>query len=168
MPINHDEGRLLAGLRLIPAVAGRRDLTFVLTNLTHPTVAPHRMNLVRDHPLLSYGAVANSWKATNFGCWFHAGRVFEADRDAIRASFAWDGDLYGWDEAVAYTRRPVVIITDASPPRRFDYWQPNTVYQGVTWLRMVDGVLVGGYQETTTRADVINWDENGIPGEPLI
>lgn len=167
VPIRRDEGRLLAGLRLLPAVTGRRDLTFVLTNLTHPSVAAHKMNLVRDHPLLAHGAVANSWKATNFGCWYHAGCAFEADYGVVRASFAWDGDLYGWDEAVAYTRGPVVIVTDAKPARRFDYWQPGTVYQGVTWLQMVDGVLEGGYQDTTTRADVIKWDEEGIPGGPL-
>lgn len=169
IPIRRDEGRLLAGLRLLPAAdeGGRRDLTFVLTNLTHPSVAVDQMNLVRDHPFLTYGAVANSWKATNFGCWYHPGGLFTADHDVVRASFAWDGDLYGWDEAVAYTRRPIVIITNAKPARRFDYWHPDTVYQGVTWLQMVDGVLEGGYKETTTRADVIKWDEEGIPGGPL-
>lgn len=167
IPIYNNEGRLLAGLRLLPAVTGRRDLTFVLTNLTHPTIPAHKMNTVRDHPFLAYGALANSWKATNFGCWFHHGCVYEAEHDVIRSSFAWDGDLYGWDEAVAYTRKPVVIITEAKPPRRFDYWQPDTVYKEVTWLQMVDGVLCGGYQETTTRADVIAWDRTGIPGGPL-
>ncbi|KAF3763051.1 hypothetical protein M406DRAFT_73704 [Cryphonectria parasitica EP155] len=167
VPIQHNEGRLLAGLRLLPAVTGRRDLTFILTNLTHPTIPAHQMNTVRDHPFLTYGALANSWKATNFGCWFHHGCVFEGEADAIRASFAWDGDLYGWDEAVAYTRRPVVIVTGAKPLRRFDYWQPATVYRGVTWLQMVDGVLCGGYQEMTTRAHVVAWDKTGIPGGPL-
>lgn len=166
-PIRQDEGRLLAGLRLLPACTGRHDLTFTLTNLTHPTIPVQRMNLVRDHPFLTYGAVANSWKATNFGCWYHHGCIFEADYNVIRASFAWDGDLYGWDEAIAYTRKPVVIITDSKPPRRFDYWQPKTVYRGVTWLEMVDGVLHGGYQEVTKRSDVIKWDKEGIPGGPL-
>lgn len=51
--------------------------------------------------------------------------------------------------------------------RRFDYWQPDTNYKGVTWLEMVNGVLHGQYAETTTRQDVIEWDQNGIPGGPL-
>lgn len=167
VPIDAHEGRLLAGLRLVPATTGRRDLTFIITNLTHPTIPVHLMNTVRDHPYLTYGALANSWKATNFGCWYHHGCIFEKDHDIIRASFAWDGDLYGWDEAVAYTRKPIVIITDAKPVRRFDYWQPTTVYRDVTWLQMVDGVLHGSYQETTTRKDVIEWDRCGIPGGPV-
>lgn len=166
-PINETEGRLLAGLRLLPAVTGRHDLTFVITNLTHPTIPIPMMNTVRDHPFLTYGGLANSWKATNFGCWYHHGCVYEGDAEIIRASFAWDGDLYGWDEAVAYTRKPIIIITDAKPVRRFDYWQPATVYRDVTWLQMVDGVLYGSLQETTTRNDVIEWDRDGIPGGPL-
>lgn len=81
-----------------------------------------------------------------------------------------DGDLYGWDEAVAYTRRPVVVVTGAKPARRFDYWQPGgaTVYREVTWLQQAaDGALHGGFRATTTRADVIAWDEGGIPGGPV-
>lgn len=170
VPIDAHEGRLLAGLRLVPATTGRRDLTFVLTNLTHPTVPVRLMNTVRDHPFLTYGAVANSWKATNFGCFFHHGGVFAREHAAVRASFAWDGDLYGWDEAVAYTRRPVVVVTGAKPARRFDYWQPGgaTVYRDVTWLQQAaDGALHGGFWATTTRADVIAWDEGGIPGGPV-
>lgn len=59
-------------------------LTFIITNLTNPSIAKHQMNLVRDHPLLTYGAVAISWKATNFGCWYHPGCIFEADYGVIR------------------------------------------------------------------------------------
>lgn len=165
-PINETEGRLLAGLRLLPATTGRHDLTFVLTNLTHATIPVHMMNMVRDHPFLTYGALANSWKATNFGCWYHHGCVWASDYEVIRASFCSDADMYGWDEAVAYTRKPIVIITDAKPVRRFDYWQPTTVYRGVTWLQMVNGVLHGSFQETTTRSDVIAWDKSRIPGGP--
>lgn len=165
-PINEDEGRLLAGLRILPAVIGRRDLTFIITNLTHPTIHVHLMNTVRDHPFLTHGALANSWKATNFGCFYHHGCVWSSDYKTIRASFAVDGGLYGWDEAVAYTRKPIVIITDAKPVRRFDYWQPTTVYRDVTWLQMVDGILHGSFQKTTTRKDVIEWDKNGITGGP--
>lgn len=119
---------------------------------------------MKDHPLLSYGAVANSWKPTNLGCWFHHGGIFKFEYEVFKDSFAWDGDLYGWDEAMLYTRKPVVFINDTKPPRRFDYWYPDTVLRGVTWLQIADGELCGGYQETSTRADVVKWDKDGIHG----
>jgi hypothetical protein len=164
VPINSNEGRLFAGLRLLPAVTGRNDLTFTITNLTHPSVAPDQMNIVKDAPELRYGCVANSWKPTNLGGFYHPGCLFAAEYDIFRASFAYDGDLYGWDEAMVYTRKPVAVITDKSPARRFHYWYDKTVLRDVTWLQMVDGRLRGGYQESTTRADVVEWDKNGIPG----
>ncbi|KAH8588819.1 hypothetical protein B0O99DRAFT_600467 [Bisporella sp. PMI_857] len=163
-PIWSHEGRLLAGIRLLPAVLGRHDLTFTITNLTNPTVAIEHMNIVRDEPLLQYGAVANSWKPTNLGCWYHPGGIFEKEYEVFKASFAWDGDLYGWDEAMIYSRKPIAIITDSKPNRRFCYWQPETVLENVTWYQIVDGKLHGGLKEKTTRADVIEWDEYGIPG----
>ncbi|KAK0647097.1 hypothetical protein B0T16DRAFT_458959 [Cercophora newfieldiana] len=71
VPITPAEGRLLAGLRLLPAVTtSRPDLTYTITNLTYPTVAKHHMRLVRDSGL-PYGSVLNSWKPTNLGCFFH-------------------------------------------------------------------------------------------------
>lgn len=72
--------------------------------------------------------------------------------------------MYGWDEAVLYTRNPIVVIADLKPPRRFDYWGRDTVYEGVTWLQVVDGNLCGSWQPKTTRKEVICWDGNGIPG----
>lgn len=165
VPTTATDGRLFAGLRLLPAViAGREDLTFTITNLTHPTVAVDQMNIVKDAPELEYGCVANSWKPTNLGCFFHRGGLWAAEYDIFRASFAYDGDLYGWDEAMIYTRKPVVVITDEKPVRRFDYWYEGTVLRGVTWLQVVDGRLRGEYQEKTTRNDVVGWDHNGLPG----
>lgn len=125
------------------------------------------MNFVREHNLLSHGSVTDSWKPTNLGCWFHHGCVFESQCDTFRDSFAWDGDLYGWDEAVLYTRGPVAVVDDVRPARRFDSWSPDAVLFGITWLQVVDGKLVGGYKEETRRADVIKWDRKGIPGDPL-
>jgi len=75
--------------------------------------------------------------------------------------------LYGWDEAVLYTRNPVAVINDTKPPRRFDVWYDETVYRNVTWYEVVDGRLKGGKKETTTRADLIEWDKMGVPGEFL-
>ncbi|KAB5585203.1 hypothetical protein GE09DRAFT_1048364 [Coniochaeta sp. 2T2.1] len=166
-PINSTEGRLLAGLRLLPAITGRKDLTFTITNLTNPTVPIHQMNIVKDSPHLQYGCVANSWKPTNLGCFYHPGCLFAAEYDIFRASFAWDGDLYGWDEAMLYTRKPVALINDKKPERRFDYWYEGTVLRDVTWLQIVDGRLRGGLHKITTRADVIEWDETGVPGSFL-
>ncbi|KAK7709529.1 hypothetical protein SLS63_013207 [Diaporthe eres] len=165
-PIRADEGRLLAGLRLLATVTGRRDLTFTVTNITHATVPLRWMNFVREHELLSYGSVTDSWKPTNLGCWFHHGCLFQSEYEVFRDSFAWDGDLYGWDEAVLYTRGPVAVVDDVRPERRFDSWSPDAVLVGVTWLQVVDGELFGGYKEETTRADVITWDTKGIPGGP--
>lgn len=88
VPITSSEGRLLAGLRLLPTVAGRTDLTFTITNLTNPTIAAEHMNIVRDTRVLKYGCVANSWKATNLGCFFHVGGLFAEEYDIFRASFA--------------------------------------------------------------------------------
>lgn len=168
-PINHDEGRLLAGLRLLPIVVGRADLTFHVTNLTNHNVAEESFNLVRDHPLLTWGCVINSYRPTNLGCTFFHGLRFADEAPIFRASFAWDGDLYGWDEAVLSTRNPVVVVTNARPERRFQYWRPTETFsRGIYWYRMVDGQLNGGFQATTTRADLVNWDLEGkFPGGPL-
>lgn len=87
-PITPSEGRLLAGLRLLPAIVGRTDLTFTITNLTNPTIKPEHMNLVRDAPQLKYGCVANSWKATNLGCFYHVGGLYADEYNIFRASFA--------------------------------------------------------------------------------
>ncbi|KAI1865530.1 uncharacterized protein JN550_008287 [Neoarthrinium moseri] len=163
IPIRRDEGRLLAGLRLIPTVLERHDLTYTVTNLTNITIAPESMSIVKDHPDLPYGSVANSWKPTNLGCWFHHGGLFESEYHTFKASFAWDGDLYGWDEAVLFTRKPISVISTTKPDRRFDHWSPDSVYENVNWLQVVDGQWRGGFQAVTRRADVITWDKHGIP-----
>lgn len=162
-PIRCKEGRLLAGLRLLPAVTGRADLTFHVTNLTNHNVSDEWFNAIRDHPSLTYGCVVNSYRPTNLGCTFFRGLHFESDAHILRASFAWDGQLYGWDEAVLYTRKPVVLLTNVKPERRFQHWQEATILFGVTWYRLVNGMLVGGYQAETTRAQLVEWDAKGIP-----
>ncbi|KAK4444217.1 hypothetical protein QBC34DRAFT_309470 [Podospora aff. communis PSN243] len=163
-PINPSEGRLLAGLRLLPAVLGdRKDLTFTVTNLTYPTIARHHMNLIKDSEI-PYGSVLNSWKPTNLGCFFHRGGLWAGEYEVVRGSFAWDGDLYGWDEAVVYTRRPVAAVSDRKPERRFETWVEGMVLRGVTWLRVDEGGrLRGGFVEETRRGDVVRWDGEGVP-----
>ncbi|KAK8065083.1 hypothetical protein PG997_011830 [Apiospora hydei] len=128
-PIRATEGRLMAGLRLLPAaVAARPDLTFTVTNLTYPTILPRYRGLVHDayrQGLLRHGSVLNSWKPTNLGCFFHPGGLWSGEYDVVWRSFACDGDLYGWDEAVLYTREPVAVIAPTvgeKPQRRFNYW----------------------------------------------
>lgn len=177
-PISADEGRLIAGLRLLPAVVtGRPDLTFTITNLTYPTIQPRYRDIVHKaykEGLLKYGSVLNSWKPTNLGCFFHPGCLWSEDYDVIKRSFACDGDLYGWDEAVLYTRDPVAVIAPCDthtekPRRRFNYWYESTVLRHVKWLQLDDkGQLRGERVPETRRADVIRWDENGIPGGLLV
>lgn len=78
----------------------------------------------------------------------------------MRKSFAWDGDLYGWDEAVVYVREPVAVITTKRPERRFDYWYMGTVMENVLWLKVKEGRLWGARKERTVREDVVKWDVN--------
>ena len=93
-PINPTEGRLLAGLRIILAVIGREDLTFKITDLTYPTVVKKHMGLLRESEMrLKHGSVANSWKPTNLGCFYHEGEIWKEEEAVVRASFEWDGDL---------------------------------------------------------------------------
>ncbi|KAK8856016.1 hypothetical protein PGQ11_011928 [Apiospora arundinis] len=174
-PIRPTEGRLLAGLRLLPACVTRRpDLTFTITNLTYPTILAKHRGLVHDaykQGLLRHGSVLNSWKPTNLGCFFHPGCLWSDDYDVIMRSFACDGDLYGWDEAVVYTREPVAVIAPSNPKpqRRFNYWYEGTVLRDVMWLQLDDkGRLYGGERvPMTKRADVIFWDGYGLPGAYL-
>lgn len=174
-PIRADEGRLLAGLRLLPAVvAARPDLTFTVTNLTYPTVPPRHRDLVHRayrQGRLRHGSVLNSWKPTNLGCFFHPGGLWRAEHGVVRRSFACDGDLYGWDEAVLYTRAPVAVVAPGAgekPRRRFNYWYAGTVLRDVQWLQLdAQGRLCGRRVAETRRADVIRWDEQGVPGGPL-
>jgi len=63
-----------------------------------------------------------------------------------------------------YTRKPVAMINDKKPERRFDYWYEETLLTHVTWLEMVNGRLRGGLQKTTTHADVVEWDRTRVPG----
>ncbi|KAK8113441.1 hypothetical protein PG984_013967 [Apiospora sp. TS-2023a] len=173
-PIRAHEGRLMAGLRLLPAVvASRPDLTFTVTNLTYPTILPRYRDIVHNawkQGLLQHGSVLNSWKPTNLGCFFHPGGIWSDDYDVIMRSFACDGDLYGWDEAVLYTRDPVAVIAPTpsdgeKPQRRFNYWYEGTVLRDVRWLQLDEqGRLRGERVAETRRADVVRWDEHGIPG----
>jgi len=66
---------------------------------------------------------------------------------------SWDGDLYGWDEAMLYTRDLVVVVTRKRPPRWFDILVEGMVLRGVTWSRVVDGRYEGGRVEVATRMD---------------
>lgn len=85
---------------------------------------------------------------------------FGEEAHIVRASFAWDGDLYG---------NPVVVMTDLTPARLFLHWRPTETFsRGIYWYRMIDGQLNGGNQATTTRADLVKWDlEVTFPGGPL-
>lgn len=160
-PINAHEGRLLAGVRVLALVTGRADLTFHITNLTNHNVSDEWFWAIRDYGL-DYGAVVQAYRPTNLGCTYFRGLHFAADAEAFRGSFAWDGDLYGWDEAMLYTRQPTVIITDDYPERRFQHWMPETVYHNVEWFRVVDGKLVGGRHRTTTREKLVEWEKQGM------
>lgn len=150
-PIRADEDRLLAGLRLLATVpryvhplvslqniansgagTGHRLSASHVTSITHATVPLRWMNFVREHKLLSHGSVTDSWKPTNLGCWFHHGRLFQSEYEVFRDSFAWDDDLYGWDEAVLYTRGPVAVVDGVRPEHRFDSWSPDAVLVRVT------------------------------------
>lgn len=171
-PIRAHEGRLMAGLRLLPTVvATRPDLTFTITNLTYPTILPRYRDLVHNaykQGLLRHGSVLNSWKPTNLGCFFHPSGLWSDEYETVKRSFACDGDLYGWDEAVLYTREPVAVIAPSpseKPRRRFNYWYEGTVLRDVQWLQLDEqGRLHGERVAATRRADVIRWDEHGVSG----
>lgn len=163
VPTRPNEGRLLAGLRLIPTVLSRRDLNYTVTNLVNLSVPYEMRSFIKDHTNLPYGSISNSWVPTNLGCWFHPGGIFSSEYDIFRASFAWDGDLYSWDEATIFTRKPIALITYSKPVRRFDIWTNETAFEKVNWLQLIDGKVCGGFQEVTRRADIISWDKNRIP-----
>lgn len=165
VPCMATDGRIFASLRLMPCVAGRADLEFMITNLTNRSVSPDMINLPRKHRL-PYGAVINSWRPTNLGNqYFSMGGIWETEYRTIRNSFAWDGDLYGHDEAVMYTRSPIIIVSNLSPDRRFTYFQAETVLRGVTWLRLQNSILQGSYINEMRREDAIRFDQQGLPVE---
>lgn len=165
VPCEATDGRIFASLRLMPCVAGRPDLEFMITNLTNRSVSPDMVNLPRKHRL-PYGAVINSWRPTNLGNqYLSMGGIWKTEYKTFRNSFAWDGDLYGHDEAVLYTRSPIIIISDLNPDRRFTYFQRETVLRGVTWLRLKGSVLQGGYIKEMRREDAIRFDQEGLPIE---
>jgi hypothetical protein len=156
----------MCDLRVLPAVTGRRNLTFTVANLTNVVIKPEDINIVRDAPNLPYGTVHCVWKSVALGPWFHPGCLFESEYDMIRASFAWDGDLYGWDEAIVYTRKPIVVIASSEPYLAYCYTS-ETVDYGVNWLQRLDRKLHGGYVEEARRKDLVAWTKNGIPEGPL-
>lgn len=165
VPCKATDGRLFASLRLMPCVAGRPDLEFMITNLTNRSVPSDMINLPRNYRL-PYGAVINSWRPTNLGNqYFSKGGIWEGEYRTLRSSFAWDGDLYGHDEAVLYTRSPIIIISDLKPDRRFTYFQLQTVLRGVTWLSLKDSVLQGSFINEMRREDAIRFDREGLPVE---
>ncbi|KAI1265483.1 hypothetical protein F5Y18DRAFT_386694 [Xylariaceae sp. FL1019] len=163
VPVRPDEGRLFAGIRLVPTVLDSQQLTFTVFNLTNMSVPLDFRNYIRNHPDLPYGSISNSWVPVNLGCYFHRGGLFREEYDVVKASFAWDGDLYSWDEAIIFTRNPIAVITYSKPGRRFEKLADDTVFEGVNWFHVVDGQLRGGYQKETRRVDVIAWDKDGIP-----
>lgn len=163
VPCKATDGRMFASLRLVVTVAGRPDLEFMITNLTNRSVAPDMINLPRKYRL-PYGAVINSWRPTNLGNqYFSMGGCWATEYTTLRNSFAWDGDLYGHDEAVLYTRSPIVIVSDLKPDRRFTYLRPGTILRGVTWLKLKGSILQGGYIQEMRREDAIKLDREGLP-----
>jgi hypothetical protein len=125
---------MMCNLRVLPAVTGRRDLTFTVANLTNRVIKSEDINIVKYAPGFPYGAVNIAWKAVALDSWFRPGYLFGSEYDVIGASFAWDGNLYGWDEAIVYTRKPIVVIASAeSYPA---YWYTSeTVDYGGNWTQ---------------------------------
>lgn len=163
VPIRPTEGRLLAGLRLVPTVLECFQHSFTVINLNNLSIDYELRSFIKDHTDLPYGSVANSWVSTNLCNWYHRGGLYHSEYNTFKTSFAWDGDVYGWDEAVLFVRKPISLVSYTKPSRRFDHWLSQTVHRGVNWVRVVDGRLSGGYQKATRRADVIAWDKYGIP-----
>lgn len=196
------DGRLFASLRLMVCVAGRPDLEFMITNLSHPDIPRKLINLPREHGL-PYGSVTDIWRPTNLGTqYFSSGGFWETEYKTLRDSFAADGDLYGHvsticflsiiqicrllecsrnsplqapyhvtntkqDEAVLYTRSPIIIVIDSRPDARFMYFQPKTVFRDTTWLEIRDFVLQGSYIHEMRREDAVLFDKEGYPVELL-
>lgn len=95
VPCKPTDGRLFASLRLMPCVAGRPDLEFMIADLTFRNIPPKLINLPRKHRL-PYGAITEIWRPTNLGNqYFSSGGFWETEYQTLRNSFAADGDLYG-------------------------------------------------------------------------
>jgi len=112
IPLEHGEGRLLAGLRLVPLVAGRTDVTFGVCNSAD--TKRHPVGVLDEARRAGFGivSVARAMTTVNLGALFAVGCIYRADRKEIASSFARFGDAYGWDESVLAVRAPHVIIED--------------------------------------------------------
>ncbi|KAG8169381.1 hypothetical protein KVR01_000126 [Diaporthe batatas] len=166
VPCSPDEGRLFASLRLLCCVAGRPDLEFMITDLSAcRSIRPGLINLPRKHRL-PYGSVTDIWQPTNLAYhYFSMGGFFETEYQTIRNSFAADGDLYGHDAAILYTRSPIIIIIGQRQSDRFMCFQPDTVIRDTTWLKVKGSVLQGSYIPEMRREDAIRFDKDDFPVE---
>jgi hypothetical protein len=150
----------------MPCVAGRPDLEFMITDLTASsrTIPRELVNLPRKHRL-PYGAVTDLWRPSNMGNqYFSSGGFWESEHRTLRHSFAADGDVYGHDEAVLYTRSPIVIIENSGSKAddRFLFLQPGTVIRDTTWLELKGSVLQGSFISELRREDAIRMDKEGF------
>lgn len=84
-------------------------------------------------------------KSSYLGCLVHHKCLFQSEYKVFRDDFTSDGDHYGLDQAVLYTRQ-VVTIDDVRPAHCFDSFSPAIlVLVSVTRLQLTDSKLFGRY-----------------------
>jgi hypothetical protein len=132
VPLPEDHLRLLAGLRAVALTHGRSDVDVVLLNGTG--FKPECVSLVPEvrKASIGYASIIDQMVPVYFGCFFSFGTALAPDRDMIRSSFGEYGNVYGWDESIAYVRSPVVWVSHKHPYG--NCLRPGVSFENVTLL----------------------------------
>lgn len=171
IPLRADEGRLLASLRVIPAIAGRTDMDFYIVNGCvgqHPT---QELRQIRESGL-GYGSACYNFLPTNLGAQFVNGCIFRADRKEIRSGFIQYGNVYGWDESVFYVRSPTMWFVKGEHKGNVGALSEGAVWPNLTVLENWDyNHMTGHHYDNFSLAhvdEVSNQDFSSSSGDTIM
>jgi len=127
-PLEADQGRLLAGARLLPAMVPGVTTFFFICNERNSNVSYRLASWVMDKAWPNTSLVDGALP-TNLGATILAGGFLAPERRKLLAGLSLYGDVYGSDEIVLAVRRPVAIVHGTVHPlaaiRRDMAWPPS-------------------------------------------
>lgn len=134
VPLQSNQGRLLAMLRMVPLAFGRSDVTLAIVNGDNRRPHNHifqEMEKIGE----TYGTHKSGWNAANLGRFWAHGYAFEHHHEGLRYMFAKYGHVYGSDEVWLLAHSPIAVVSPGQmSARRAVCWKPKTVVVDMKWI----------------------------------
>jgi hypothetical protein len=159
LPLRPEEGRFLAGIRLLPLVSGRSDVDIVIMNVRGNDVS---RNIARtmNQIGITYGSFGRGYSPVDLGSFFSAGCVFWPDKQECLSFLSKHGLVYGADETWLIRRAPIAVPMD----HRFAFhgWKSCTQVENVTWIKWSHSHFWAAHPVTNANLDQVLLMKRGI------